>query len=143
MRIGDAANHQGLDHRLGDLAGGGPVDDEIGPGAAADVIGRDEERDGRERLQRRRLLQIALDHLARRVEIGDALDHQWLGLGGVVDAQRHRKIDTKFALAHGDAGIGRHVEPAGYPQFLFGHRRERIGKALLETDLGLRSCRFY
>src|SRR5262245_42467619 len=45
----DAADHQGLHGRLRDLAGGSPVDHEIGPGAAPDIGGRNEDLDGRER----------------------------------------------------------------------------------------------
>jgi hypothetical protein len=94
MRIGDAANHQGLDHGLGDLACCGPVDKEIGPGPPAHIVGRNEDRDGGQRLQRHLALQVGLDLLACGVEIGDAFDDQRLGLGGVVNAQRHREVDT-------------------------------------------------
>ena len=48
---------QCLDRRLGNLAGGGPIDHEIGAGAAADVGGRDEDLYGRKRLQRDRRFQ--------------------------------------------------------------------------------------
>lgn len=112
MAAADAANHQGLDNRFGDLTGRSPIDDEVGPRAAAYIAAGDEDLDSRERLQRNRFLLVTFDRLAGRVEIIDALEDEALGFRCIMHAQRDGEIGAELARRHRHARIDRHIERA-------------------------------
>ena len=125
----EGANHNRLDKRIGNLPVSRPLDDEVRPGSSARILSGNEGLHCTKGTDRDGLWQVAVNEIARRVEVVSAQEVQRPLLGGVVDTQCGGKVDLAFAAPNLRKNRRQRIRCAGSPPYLSGSTNEPVNEA--------------